>query len=109
MPKTSKIAISLPEEVLTAVEREREESGESRSQIFRRAVDLLLRQRKEREESGESRSQIFRRALELLLRQRKEREMSEQYIQAYQRIPETEEEVTAARRAASAILAGEPW
>ncbi len=40
MPKTSKIAISLPEEVLTAVEREREESGESRSQIFRRAVDL---------------------------------------------------------------------
>ncbi|MBI2328746.1 MAG: ribbon-helix-helix protein, CopG family [Chloroflexi bacterium] len=84
MPKTSKITISLPEEMLTAVEREREESGESRSQIFRRAVDLLLRQRKERE-------------------------MSEQYIQAYQRIPETEEEVTAARRAASAILAGEPW
>ncbi|MDP2731201.1 MAG: ribbon-helix-helix protein, CopG family [Dehalococcoidales bacterium] len=84
MPKTRKIAISLPEEVLTAVEREREESGESRSQIFRRAFELLLRQRKERE-------------------------MSEQYIQAYQRIPETEEEVTAARRAASAILAGEPW
>ena len=84
MPRTSKVAISLPEEVLNAVEKEREESGESRSQIFRRA-------------------------LELLLRQRKEREMSEQYIQAYQRIPETEEEVTAARRAASAILAGEPW
>ena len=84
MPKTSKIAISLPEEVLTAVEREREESGESRSQIFRRAVDLLLRQRKERE-------------------------MSEQYIHAYQQMPETEEEVTAARRAASAILAEEPW
>ena len=84
MPKTSKIAISLPEEVLDAVEREREESGESRSQIFRRAVDLLLRQRKERE-------------------------MSEQYIQAYQEMPETEEEVAAARRAASTILAEEPW
>jgi len=84
MPKTSKIAISLPEEVLTAVEREREESGESRSQIFRRAVDLLLRQRKERE-------------------------MSEQYIHAYQQMPETKEEVTAARRAASTILAEEPW
>ena len=69
MSKTSKIAISLPEEVLTAVEREREESGESRSQIFRRAVDLLLRQRKERE-------------------------MSEQYIRAYQQMPETKEEVT---------------
>ena len=84
MSKTSKIAISLPEEVLTAVEREREESGESRSQIFRRAVDLLLRQRKERE-------------------------MSEQYIHAYQQMPETKEEVTAARRAASTILAEEPW
>ena len=84
MPKTSKIAISLPEEVLTAVEREREESGESRSQIFRRAVDLLLRQRKEQE-------------------------MSEQYIRAYQQVPETKEEVTAARRSASTILAEEPW
>jgi len=84
MPKTSKIAISLPEEVLTAVEREREESGESRSQIFRRAVDLLLRQRKERE-------------------------MSELYIRAYQQVPETKEEIAAARRAASAILAEEPW
>jgi len=84
MPKTSKIAISLPEEVLTAVEREREESGESRSQIFRRAVELLLRQRKERE-------------------------TSEQYIRAYQEMPETKEEVTAAHHAASTILAEEPW
>jgi metal-responsive CopG/Arc/MetJ family transcriptional regulator len=84
MPKTSKIAISLPEEVLTAVERERQESGESRSQIFRRAVDLLLRQQKEKE-------------------------MSEQYVRAYQQLPETKEEVIAARRAASTILAEEPW
>jgi len=84
VPKTSKVAISLPDEVLTAVEREREESGESRSQIFRRA-------------------------LELLLRQRTEREMSERYVRAYQEMPETTEEVTAARHAASTILAEEPW
>lgn len=84
MSKTSKVAISLPEEVLIAVEREREESGESRSQIFRRA-------------------------LELLLRQRTEKEMSERYIRAYQEMPETKEEVSAARRAASTILAEEPW
>ncbi|MFC1906681.1 ribbon-helix-helix protein, CopG family [Chloroflexota bacterium] len=84
MPKTTKVAISLPEEVLTAVEREREGSGESRSQIFRRAVEMLLRQRKEWE-------------------------MREQYIDAYQQMPETEEEVAAARHAASAILAEEPW
>lgn len=84
MPKTTKIAISLPEEMLTAVEREREESGENRSQIFRRAVDLLLRQRSEKE-------------------------MGEQYIRAYQQVPEAKEEVTAARRAAGTILAEEPW
>ncbi|MFC1940679.1 ribbon-helix-helix protein, CopG family [Chloroflexota bacterium] len=84
MPKTSKVAISLPEEVLTAVEREREESGESRSQIFRRAVELLLRHRKEKE-------------------------MIDQYIRAYQQMPETTEEVTAARHSASTILAEEPW
>ena len=84
MPRISQVAISLPEEMLTAVEKEREESGESRSQIFRRAVELLLRQRNERE-------------------------MSEQYMRAYQEMPETKEEVTAARRAASTILAEEPW
>jgi metal-responsive CopG/Arc/MetJ family transcriptional regulator len=84
MTKITKIAISLPEELLNAVEKEREGSGESRSQIFRRAVELLLRQRKERE-------------------------MSEQYIRAYQQVPETEEEIVAARHAASTILAEEPW
>jgi len=84
MTKVTKIAISLPEEVLTAVEREREGSGESRSQIFRRAVELLLRQRKEQEKS-------------------------EQYVHAYQQVPETKEEIDAARHAASTILAKEPW
>ena len=84
MPKTAKIAISLPEDVLNAVEREREESGESRSEFFRRAVEMLLRRRREQE-------------------------MSQQYIRAYQRMPETKEEVTAAYRAASSILAEEPW
>lgn len=84
MPKTSKIVISLPEEVLSAVEREREESGESRSQIFRRAVGLLLRQQQEQE-------------------------INEKYIHAYQQVVETEEEIAAARRSANAILAEEPW
>ena len=84
MPKTAKIAISLPEDVLNAVEREREGSGESRSQFFRRAVETLLSHRRERERS-------------------------EQYVRAYQQAPETREEVEAARQAASAILAEEPW
>ena len=84
MPKTAKIAISLPEEVLVAVERERRDSGESRSQFFRRAAEALLRRQREQE-------------------------MSEQYIHAYQQIPDTGEEVEAARSAASNILAEEPW
>ncbi len=84
MSKTAKIAISLPEEVLDAVERERVESGESRSAFFRRAVEALLRQQQEQE-------------------------LSEQYVRAYQKLPESTEEVEAARRAASNILAEEPW
>jgi len=84
MPKIAKIAISLPEKVLASVERERRNSGESRSQFFRRAVEALLRRQQEQE-------------------------MSEQYIRAYQQIPETEEDIEAARHAASDILAKEPW
>jgi metal-responsive CopG/Arc/MetJ family transcriptional regulator len=84
MPKIAKIAISLPEEVLDAVERERRDSGESRSQFFRRAAEILLRRRREQE-------------------------LNTQYIRAYQQTPETKEEIEAARRAASDILAEEPW
>ena len=84
MPKTAKIAISLPEEVLAAVEQARKGSGESRSEFFRRAAEVLLCRLREQE-------------------------LNEQYARAYQQMPETEEEVEAARRAASSILAGEPW
>ena len=84
MPKTVKIAISLTEDMLRAVEQERKESGESRSELFRRAVEILLRRRQERE-------------------------MRERYIQAYKQIPETEQEIEAARHAASAILSRESW
>jgi metal-responsive CopG/Arc/MetJ family transcriptional regulator len=84
MTKTAKIAISLPEDVLAAIERERRGSGESRSEFFRRAVETLLRRQREQE-------------------------MNELYVRAYQQMPETEEEVEAARRAASNILTEEPW
>lgn len=84
MPKTEKIAISLPEDLLAAVERECESSGESRSEIFRRAVEALLHDRREQE-------------------------MAKRYAQAYRDMPEGQEEIKAARRAASDILASEPW
>lgn len=84
MSKTSKIAISLPEEMLCAVEEKRGESGESRSQFFRRAIEVLLKQQRERDQI-------------------------EQYVRAYSENPETEQEIEAARHAASTILAKEPW
>jgi metal-responsive CopG/Arc/MetJ family transcriptional regulator len=84
MTRTNKIAISLPDEVLQKVEKERAESGESRSQYFRRAVESLLSSRKAQE-----RSRI--------------------YIRAYQEMPETTEEINTARLSARAILGEEPW
>ena len=84
MQRTTKIAISLPRDMLKAVEQERKRSGESRSELFRRAVDMLLRSYKERT-------------------------MTERYIRAYEQIPETKEEIKAIRHTASDVLAGEPW
>ena len=84
MPKTSKIAISIPEKLLSAVEQQRESTGESRSEFFRRAVETQIR----------------------LIR---ERELSEKYIRAYERSPESKEDLENARRAAANILAGIPW
>jgi len=48
MSKIAKIAISLPEDILESVEAERKLKGESRSELFRRAVNVLLKQRRER-------------------------------------------------------------
>lgn len=84
MPKTAKIAISLPEQVLDIIEDERKESGESRSEFFRHAAELLLRYREE----------------EALARK---------YVKGYQRKPETQKEIEAARQAAAHVLATEPW
>ena len=84
MGKSAKVAISLPEDVLEAVETERKAKGQSRSQFFRRAIERFLRQ--ERESSA-----------------------VKDYVRGYQEIPESAEEVEAAHRVGSAILAEEPW
>jgi len=84
MYKSSKIAISLPADMLEVVEKERVAKGESRSEFFRRAVEALLRQQREHAEV-------------------------ERYVQGYQKVPESDEEVEAAHRAGSAILTEEPW
>ena len=80
----AKIAISLPDDVLQAVESERKLSGESRSEFFRRAAKALIKQ-KQREEH--------------------ERE----YIRVYTEMPETDEEFAGLRSASLAVLADLPW
>lgn len=84
MAKTTKITISIPEELLAAVEHEIKNSGESRSQFFCRAVETLFKQRQR---------QVLK----------------ERYIRGYRQLPETNEEVDATRLAANIILAEEVW
>jgi metal-responsive CopG/Arc/MetJ family transcriptional regulator len=84
MNKSMKVAISLPEHVLKAVEKERLASGESRSEFFRRAAEKLLKQAQES-------SAI------------------EKYIQGYCKMPESVVEVEAIHQSGTAVLAQEPW
>ena len=84
MAKCSKVAISLPEDVLQAVETEWKARRESRSHYFRRAVERLLKQ--ERDSSA-----------------------VKDYVTGYQRFPELAEEVEAVHRMGTAVLSEEPW
>ncbi len=84
MARCSKVAISLPKEVLQAVETERKTRRESRSQYFRRAVERLIKQ--EQDSSA-----------------------VKEYIAGYQKVPESAEEIEAVHRMGAAVLAEEPW
>ncbi len=80
----AKIAISLPDDVLRAVEKERELTGESRSEFFRRAASALLKQK---------------------LREERDRE----YTRAYREMPETDEELGWLAASSEAVLSAYPW
>ena len=80
----AKIAISLPEDTLQAVEKERLATGLSRSEFFRRAVEEHLRRVKEREDV-------------------------ERYIQGYQKYPETKEEIALAEATLQYAFNDESW
>ncbi len=80
----AKIAISLPDEVLEAVEKERIECGMSRSEYFRRAVEEHLRREKEKEDVA-------------------------RYIQSYLNYPETEEEIASALATTQYAFDDESW
>ena len=84
MPKTAKIAISLPEELLQSIERERLARGESRSEFCRSAIKAFLRRTSDRE-------------------------AIEQYIRGYQQHPETEDEIAMSQCTLQAVFAENPW
>ncbi len=84
MKKSAKIAISLPGALLALVEKERQATGESRSEFLRRA-------------------------LESYLRQKRERERVEQYIRGYQKYPETAEEMAGWESIVAEAWADLPW
>jgi len=77
------VTISLRRETLEAVERERQTKGESRSEFIVHAVEDFLRRERDRL-------------------------ADEEYIRAYERFPETEEEIAWAE-AGLKSLAREPW
>jgi metal-responsive CopG/Arc/MetJ family transcriptional regulator len=83
MNRSVKVAISLPEDLLSQVDRVRRRSGESRSQYFRDAAAARLTSRTE--------SSV------------------EAYRRGYVGQPETASEIEAATRSAVALLASEPW
>ena len=80
----AKIAISIPDELLEVVEKERRAAGGSRSQFFRWAVEEHLRRIKERE-------------------------AVEHYIQSYQRDPETRYERAVAESTLHYAFDEESW
>jgi len=84
MSKAVKIAISLPADLLEALEKERRARNESRSQFFRQAVEHLLRQKRLQE-------------------------AVKQYVQGYLAEPESDEEVAAVQQVSMAVLRQEDW
>jgi metal-responsive CopG/Arc/MetJ family transcriptional regulator len=79
-----KIAISLPEELLAAAERERLARGESRSQFFRLAMEAYLREAQRRAAVAE-------------------------YVESYRQHPETAEEIAAVSVLSELGFSQEPW
>ena len=80
----AKIAISLPDSTLEAVEKARKKTGESRSSFLRRAAESMIRREQERE-------------------------WDRRYVEAYRRMPETVEDTLYSEELAAIIAAENPW
>ncbi len=84
MGRAVKVAISLPAELLMEAEEARHIRGETRSEFFRRAIEDWLA--REREQAADA-----------------------EYVAAYRRCPETDDEVAAWSALALRALEQEPW
>ena len=71
--------------------------------------DLFQRAERLRRASGESRSALVGRALRQLLREESLARDIEQYVQAYERTPETDQDERRARALARRSLSALPW
>lgn len=80
----AKIAISLPDEVLHAIEKERLASGETRSEFLRRTVELYFRNKRKKEDI-------------------------DRYVRGYLEHPETAEELGWVEAASQSVLLAYPW
>ena len=84
MNSYAKVSISLPHCTLERVDRERQASGESRSEFFRRAVDAQLHQEKQRK-------------------------AIDRYVAGYAAEPETAYDEESWGRTGTEALGGDPW
>ena len=84
MAQSAKIAISIPNQLVRLIEKERRKTGETRSAFIRRAIRLMFQGKEHMLQVSE-------------------------YVEGYRCRPETEEEIAAAEASASELLAGEPW
>ena len=80
----AKIAISMPDSTLKAVEEARRRTGETRSEFLRRAAEAMMREDQ--------------------LRQRIER-----YVEGYRRMPETLEDTLYSEELSELIAQENPW
>lgn len=84
MSRTVKLVITVPRELLEAVDQARRLRGETRSEFFQVSVQEFLRNERERESI-------------------------QRYVRGYEEFPQSGEEVAAARISARAALARDPW
>lgn len=80
----TKVTISLPTDLVKAVDRRQQERGETRSEFIRYALERLFREERERQDV-------------------------ERYVRGYLEQPESEEEARAMEQLAVETLAAEPW